>query len=103
MWRYAFRRAFFGLIGLFLLAAPLFAGMRYSARHGVISLCQLGATECGKSAASVGLLRDGFGYLVWQAGGPKWDYWPLAVVLLAGVGAIDLALMLRGRLRRRAA
>ena len=46
---------------------------------------------------------DGFGYLVWQAGGPKWDYWPLAVVLLAGVGAIDLALMLRGRLRRRAA
>ena len=97
MWRYAFRRAFFGLAGLFLLTVPLFAGMRYSARHDWVCLVQV--NDCGHSARSVGLLRDGFGYLVWQSGAPPWDYWPLAVMLLALAGAVDLGLMLGVRFR----
>ncbi|HEX5479317.1 MAG TPA: hypothetical protein VFY79_06310 [Dehalococcoidia bacterium] len=102
MWRYVLRRAYFGLIGMLLLTVPLFAGMRHVVHE--LPRCQLVTPgyHCLPNDAGVAIPREGFGYLIWQTGSPPWDYWPLAVMLLALAGAVDLALMLRSRLRQSA-
>jgi hypothetical protein len=94
-WRYALRRAFFGLVGLLLFTVPLFGGLRYMAHR--MPVCGSGAVDC------TGLyqhgLRDGRFYLLWQ-GGPVADAWPIALALLGTAALAEASVIASARLRR---
>ena len=89
MLRYALRRAYFGLIGMLLFTLPLFAAMRFQ-MHDQIR-CEWFQYDCYNPSQLL-LLRNGPFYAVWQTGMPPHDHWPIALVLLAGGAALQVAL-----------
>ena len=98
MFRYAFGRFYFALVGVLLLTLPLFALMRAATLH---------RTDCNPhvpygcdDVAVVPLLHShGPLYPLWQAGVPPYDYWPVALALLAAVAAFEAIAILRARRR----
>jgi len=105
MLRFAFRRFYFAAVGLLLLTLPLFAASRIgytrayplcSSPAGAVAL----RLRCaGNDAVLPALPRDGAFYAVWQRGYPPYDYWPLALALVAAVAAFEAIAIFRARRR----
>lgn len=97
MLRYSLRRFYFALIGVLLFTLPLFATMRFQMHDK--NICEWWECDGGLRPYPSLLLRNGPFYPVWQTGTPPYDYWPLALALLAAAGAVDLVAVLRSRSR----
>ena len=95
MFRFAFRRFYFAVIGVLLFTLPIFALVREWTSS---DLCSLNA-DC-PPMTSIFLhapKHHGWSDLVWQRGFPPYDYWPLALALLAAVAAFEILMIVRAR------
>ena len=97
MFRYAFGRFYFALIGVLLLTVPLFALVRADPGH-LEPPCPINAL-CTPGPGLSPLEAGHWWSLFWTAGRMPGDYWPIALLLLGAGVVMHLVMTSRSRSR----